>query len=397
MSRRPEGVVAIKGALGSPHPWIWRSRIDREGTDRDLQPGAVVRVVDGDGAYIGRATWHPKATIALRLLTLDPEEPVDVAFLARKLGRALALRRDVLKVETTTNAFRLCHGEADGLSGLVVDVLGEVVVAEVFSLGMSRLEGAVREALASLLPDRRIMVLGDERSGKIESFTIPARKDDPAAVEVQEHGVRYRVDLREGHKTGFFCDQRDNRAFLASMCAGKLVYDLHTYAGGFALNALLNGEARQVVGTDLDEKAIATATRNAKLNQAGNAIRFAQADAFAYLRELERSGTRPEVLVLDPPKLARDRTEVDEALRAYGDLNRLALGVIADDGVLLTCSCSGSVSEADLLDQLRRGAAKTKKEVTILRVAGAAPDHPVALHVPETQYLKAIFARVRSL
>ncbi len=398
MSGAP-AVVTLKGTLANPHPWVWKSRIDLRRLPRGLSPGEVVRVVDGEDNLVGRALWHPRATIALRLLTSDPDEEVDDAFFVRRLTRALSLRRDVLRVpvEGVTDTFRLVHAEADGLSGLIVDVLGEVVVVEVFSLGMARLERAVRAALAEVLPGRKVVVQQNDRASDIEQFTINPRKDDPAEVEVREHGVRYKVDLRQGHKTGFFCDQRDNRAFLASLCQGRSVYDLHTYSGGFALNAALRGEARQVTGVDLDEKAVAVAQRNAKLNQVQAHVRFSQADAFAYLRDLQRTNTRPEVLVLDPPKLARDRNDHEQALRAYGDLNRLGLEAIADDGILLTCSCSGVISEEDLLDVLRRAAARARREVTILRQAGAAPDHPVALHIPETKYLKAVFARVRHL
>lgn len=393
----PPPVVALKGTLANPHPWVWRSRIDLRRLPRGLSPGDVVRVVDGEENMVGRALWHPRATIALRLLTSDPDEEIDQAFFVRRLQRALTLRRDVLRVEEVTDAFRLVHSEADGLSGLVVDVLGEVAVVELFGLGMARLEATIRAALAEVLPGRRVVVQQNDRAADIEGFSIRPRKDDPGEVEVREHGVRYKVDLREGHKTGFFCDQRDNRAFLATLCRGRSVYDLHTYSGGFALNAALRGEARQVTGVDLDEKALAVAQRNAKLNQVAAQVRFSQADAFAYLRDLQRTNQRPEVLVLDPPKLARDRSDHEAALRAYGDLNRLGLEALADDGILLTCSCSGVVSEDDLLDVLRRAAARARREVTILRQSGAAPDHPVVLHIPESKYLKAVFARVRHL
>lgn len=392
-----DGEVRLKGARATIHPLVWKNRIDPRSVTRGVGPGDVVRVIGEDGAPVGRATYHPRVTIALRMLTFDPDEAIDEAFFVRRLTRALALRRDVLRVEQVTDAYRLVHAEADGLSGLVVDVLGDVVVCEVFSLGMSRLEPLFRAALAQLLPGKRVVVQQNERAASIEGYRVAPRKDDPAEVEIQEHGVRYKVDLREGHKTGFFCDQRDNRAYLATLCRGRAVYDLHTYNGGFAFNAAMRGEARSVTGVDLDEKAVAVAVRNAKLNQVQHQVKFAQADAFAYLRDLLRTNTRPEVLILDPPKLARDKNELEEGLRIYHDLNRLALEAIADDGILLTCSCSGVVSEDDLLDVLRRTAAKTRREVTILRLAGAAPDHPVALHIPESRYLKAVFARVRHL
>jgi 23S rRNA (cytosine1962-C5)-methyltransferase len=392
-----DGEVRLKGARATIHPLVWKNRIDPRSATRGLTPGDVVRVIGEEGEPVGRATFHPRVTIALRMLTFDPDEAIDEAFFVRRLSRALSLRRDVLKVEQVADAYRLVHAEADGLSGLVIDVLGDVVVCEVFSLGMSRLEPVFRAALAQVLPGKKVVVQQNDRAADIEGFRVKPRKDDPAEVEIQEHGIRYKVDLREGHKTGFFCDQRDNRAYLATLCRGRAVYDLHTYNGGFAFNAALRGEAKSVTGVDLDEKAVAVAVRNAKLNQVQHQVKFAQADAFAYLRDLLRTNVRPEVLILDPPKLARDKNELEEGLRIYHDLNRLALEAIADDGIFLTCSCSGVVSEEDLLDVLRRTAAKTRREVTILRIAGAAPDHPVALHIPESRYLKAVFARVRHL
>ena len=399
MSARPAEVpvVRLKVARRTPHPWIWRRLVEGASVPRGLAAGAEVRVVDGEGAPVGRGVWHPRASIAVRILSRDPDEALDAAYVGRRLGRALALRRDVLAVERDTDAWRLCHGEADGVSGLVVDVLGPVVAVEVFGAGVARRVEAVREALAALLPDRRVVARPDAHAAELEGFDVPPRRDDPAEVEVTERGLRYVVDLRHGHKTGFFCDQRENRALLAGLCRGKVVLDCHTYTGGFALNAA-RGEAAEVTGVDLDERAVAAAQRNQKRNQVpGKALRFVQADAFAYLRELARQGKRPDVLVLDPPKLGRGQAEREDALRAYGDLNRLGLEALGDEGLLLTCSCSGAVSEDDLLDALGRAAAKTRREVTVLRTTGAAPDHPWALHAPEGRYLKAIFARVARL
>ena len=384
--------MRLKHRPGSPHPWLWRSTV-AEGPG-DVPAGAVVRVLDPEGQPVGQALWHPRATIALRMLTGDPQEPIDAAFFRRRLEQAQALRQ-ALGIQATSDAWRLCHSEADGISGLIVDVLGEVVLCEVFALGIARLQGAVREALQAMFPGRAVVLRSDSRSGGIEGFELPARPDDPPATRVREGPVRFEVDLRTGHKTGFFLDQRENRALLAGLSAGKAVLDACCYTGAFSLHAALAGAA-QVTGVDLDEKAIAVAQRNAKLNQ--TRVKFLQADAFHYLRQLgQGEGAPPEVLVLDPPKLARDRREVGEALRSYVDLNRLALQAIADGGTLVTCSCSGSVSEEQFLDALRSAAAQARRGLQLFRIAGAAADHPVALHVPETRYLKAVFARVHQI
>ncbi|MGE0712080.1 MAG: class I SAM-dependent rRNA methyltransferase [Planctomycetota bacterium] len=384
-------VVRLRARLGSPHPWVWKSRLL---DPPELPAGCVVEVRGPDDEPLGRGLYHPHVTIALRFLTRDPAEQIDQAFFLRRLEAARRLRLDVLRLEEETDAYRLVHAEGDELSGLVVDVLGGVVRVDAFARGMALLEEPIRAALAELYPGRPIVFRGDTRAQDIEGFRVKARPEDPDETEVTERGVRFRVDLREGHKTGFFCDQRENRAFLAGLCRGRRVLDVCTYTGGFALNAALRGEAREVTGVDLDEKAIEVAVRNAKLNQAR--VRFVHSDAFPYLRQqAERPPeARPEVLVLDPPKLARDRKEKEQGLRTYADLNRVGLEALADEGLLCTCSCSGVVSEEDLLELLRGAAARAGRLLTILRISGAAADHPVALHAPEGRYLKAVFARV---
>jgi 23S rRNA (cytosine1962-C5)-methyltransferase len=388
--------VRIKGTLTSPHPWIWRTRLERSSLPRRAEPGSVVRVVDGEGVAIGRGLLHPLVTIGIRLLTRDPDEAIDAAFFRRRFEAARVLRTDVLRLDECGNSYRLVHAESDGLSGLIVDVLGDVIRVDMFCRGMAALEEPIREALLQLYPDKTVVVRGDGRTGDLEGFSVRPRANDANQTEVVENGIRYKVDLREGHKTGFFLDQRENREFLGKIVRGREVFDLHTYTGGFALNAAVRGEAKRVIGVDLDEKAIAVAKRNAKLNQARN-LKFVQADAFHYLRDLIRKDDKPGVIVLDPPKLARDAKEKEDGLRAYGDLNRLGLNALADDGILLTCSCSGVISDHDFIEMLRASAARTQKELTVFHVSGAAADHPVGLHVPETRYLKAVFARVRSL
>jgi 23S rRNA (cytosine1962-C5)-methyltransferase len=362
-----------------------------------IPAGSVVRVLDKTGDYLGTGLYHPDVTIALRLLSRDPEETIDQAFFVRRFERALWLRRDVLRLEEVTNAFRLVHGEADGLSGLVVDVLGDVVRAETYALGMARQQVAVRAALETMFPDKRVVIRAESRTAGIEGYSLAPAADDPASCEVREHGVRFHVDLRQGHKTGFFCDQRENRDYLARLVRGKRVLDAHTYTGAFALHAACRGEAAEVTGVDLDEKALEVAKRNAKLNQVR--VKFLQSDAFNYLRQLKDKprGLAPEVMILDPPKLAHDRNEREDGLRAYGDLNRLGLEAMADEGLLVTCSCSGVITEQDLLEAVKRGAARSNREVTVFRLAGAAGDHPFGLHAPEGRYLKAVFARVRKL
>lgn len=386
-----EDVVQLKASPRNPHPWHWKGRV----IGPSAGPGGqVVRVEGPDGVPLGRGLYHPHVTLALRMLTRDPQERIDADFFARRFAAARAFREESLRILEVSNSYRLIHAESDGLSGLMVDVFGDVIRVDAFARGMALLEEPIRAALGQVFPEHAVVFRGDSRSQDIEGFQVAPRDSDPAAAQVSEHGVRFHVDLRVGHKTGFFLDQRDNRRDLAALSRGKRVLDVCTYSGGFALHAALGGAA-SVTGVDLDEKAIEVAKRNAKLNQVR--VRFAQADGFHYLRQVATQQERPEVLILDPPKLARDRNEKDEGLRSYRDLNALGLEALGDEGILLTCSCSGVVSEDDLLETLRSAAARAGRELSIFRFSGAAPDHPVALHAPETRYLKAIWARVRRL
>jgi 23S rRNA (cytosine1962-C5)-methyltransferase len=325
------------------------------------------------------------------LLTSDPTEAIDSAFFAQRLSRAITLRRDWLGLDTVSDAYRLVHSEGDGLSGLVVDRFGPTLVLEFFAAGMYRFLNVLQDTLAAHFPDSRFYWFAEEHVQKQESFDCRSPEPPPPGV-ITEHGVRFRVAPGSKHKTGFFLDQRDNRRLLASYCAGKKVLDLCCNTGGFAVTARAQGGAEEVIGVDLDEQAIALARQNGNLNQAR--LRFVQADLFAWLREVLPGGQRFDVVVLDPSRQTRDREEIDFALKRYLDMNRLALQAVAPGGIFLSCSCTGLVSEEQFLDTLRRAAWQAGRIVQVLRISGAAPDHPFLLHVPEGRYLKAVFCRV---
>ena len=324
-------------------------------------------------------------------MTSDADEAIDEGFFARRLTRAIALRRDWLGLDAVSDAYRLVHSEGDGLSGLVVDRFGSTVVLEFFAAGMYRFCTVLQEILANHYPDSRFYWFAEEHVQKQESFDCRS-PEPPPPTTIAEHGVRFRVAPGSKHKTGFFLDQRDNRRILASFCAGKKVLDLCCNTGGFAVAAKVLGGAEEVIGVDLDEQVIALARQNANLNQAR--LRFVQADLFAWLREVLPSGQRFDVVVLDPSKQTRDREEIDFALKRYFDMNKLALQAVAPGGIFLSCSCTGLVSEDQFLETLRRAAWQAGRIVQVLRIGGAAPDHPFLLHVPEGRYLKAVFCRV---
>ena len=356
-----------------------------------IPPGSVVEIDDNNGQWVGRGFYNAHSRIALRMLTAKQDEPIDTAFLARKLDGAISLRRDWLKLDAVTDAYRLVHAEADGLSGLVVDKFADTLVLEFFSAGMFRLRDTLRDNLLERFPGVNFYWFAEEHVQKQESFDLRPM-EPPAPGLIREHGLKFRVAPGSKHKTGFFLDQRDNRKMLAEFCHEKKVLDLCCNSGGFSVYAKVLGGAAEVTGVDLDEQALALARQNAGLNQAQ--IRFVQADLFTWLRDILPGGQRFDVVVLDPAKQTRDREAVDFALRRYVDMNRLAMQAVVPGGILLTCSCTGLVSEEAFLDALKRAAWQAGRTLQIIRVSGAGPDHPFLVHVPEGRYLKAVFARV---
>ncbi len=372
--------------------------------DALARPGDIVNIYDRSGALFGRGLYNPDSMIVLRVLAYG-DEPIDDAFWRRKLSEALALRRR-LCLDEVTDAYRLVHAEGDGLSGLIVERYADCLVLEVFSLGMYQRAAALAAKMSELLgtpssldrPARagagwRVVVRVDEAVERMEGF----RADHPESSEVREltireHGVRYRVDVTGGHKTGFFCDQRDNRRRFAELCRDAQVLDLCCYTGGFSLCAKLLGEAADVTAVDLDEGALAVARENANLNQ--TRISFVHADAFIYLRQMIANARQFGTVVLDPPKLAHTRNDIEDALRKYHDLNYLALQVVRPGGLFVTCSCSGLVSGDVFLETVHRAARRLRRPLQLLDRTGAGPDHPVMLNCPESAYLKVLWLRV---
>ncbi|QDU19927.1 class I SAM-dependent rRNA methyltransferase [Urbifossiella limnaea] len=389
MDAAPLPTVTLKIERRSQHPWVFQKMLERPAAR--IPPGSVVEVRDRAGQWVGRAFYNGHSRITLRMLTTDADEHVDAAFFAKKIAAAVAFRRDVLKLDADTDAYRLIHSEADGLSGLVVDRFADTIVVEFFSAGMFKQRDTIRAALAELFPGAKFYWFAEEHVGKQESFDCRPPEPPPPGV-ITEHGLKFRVAPGSKHKTGFFVDQRDNRRTLASFCSGKRVLDLCCNTGGFSVYAKALGGAADVTGVDLDETAIELAKQNAKLN--GVQARFVQADLFSWIRDVLPNGEKFDVVVLDPAKLTRDRETVDLALKKYCDMNRLALHTVAPGGVFLTCSCTGLVSENDFLESVRRAAWQAGRQLQVFKVSGAGPDHPFLLSVPEGRYLKAVFARV---
>jgi len=380
--------VRLRNAWRSNHPWIFQKLVDKPATKP--KPGTVVDIVGVDGEWIGRGFYNGHSRIALRILETDRDVAVDADWFARRIAAAVALRREVLQLDAISDAWRVVHSEGDGLSGLVVDRYGDLLVVEYFSAGMFRHREWIYDALRAQFPGCRFHAFADEHVQKQESFDFRGSEPAQPAI-ITEHGIRFRADPAGAHKTGFFADQRDNRQWLSQHVAGKRVLDLCCNTGGFGVYAAVRG-ASEVVGIDIDEDVLAIARGNAKLNDAR--VKFVQADIFPWLRDAGNRGEQFDVVILDPAKMTRDRDQVIPALKKYLDMNKLALGVVKPGGLLATFSCTGLVSEDEFLGMLRRAAFYAGRTVQVLKVSGAGPDHPFLAQVPESRYLKAVFCRV---
>ena len=362
--------------------------------DATAGPGDLVRLVAPQGEPLGFGLYNPRAEMPIRAVSRGTDPP-DTAFWQQRMESAVRLRREWLNLDAVADAYRVIHAEADGFPGLVVDRYGDVLSAEVFSLAMYQRIDAFLALLAPLVGTRHTLVRIAPQTHGQEGFQAePAASPDmPQSIDIEEHGTQFRVDFQAGHKTGFFCDQRDNRRQLAELARGRTVVDLCAYSGGFAVQALKLGQAKSAVGVDLDEDAIALAKTNAKLN--GVKAQFVQADVFGWMRDAIQNERTFDVVALDPPKLIKSRRELDEGTRKHLDLNRLAIQLVAPGGLFLSCTCSGLLT-GEAFDQLLHTAARQagNKPVQILARTGAAPDHPVGMDSPETEYLHATWMRV---
>lgn len=394
----PTATVVLKPKRARPffgrHPWVLDSAVLR--LDGEPAEGDVVDLVTHDGMFVARGLWNPASRIRVRLYAFDAATQLDAAFWRTRLEAAVGLRR-TLGLDDRAGGCRLVNSEGDGLSGLIVDRYGEHLAVQVTAAALvPRLE-MIGDILESLLAPRGILLRGADRGlAKLEGLHLPDRviRGTPPAgpIFVAERGLRFGIDLAEGQKTGYYLDQRDNRQAAGAYARGRRVLDMFCYSGGFAV-ACAAGGARSVLAVDSSAKATVLAKANADLNGAAN-VTVETADAFEKLDALSAAGERFGMVILDPPKFARSRASLEDALRAYHRINRVAVDLLEPGGILVTCSCSGSVPRDDFLQMLAGVAQRSGRPIQLLECRGAAPDHPVSASCLEGEYLKCIIARV---
>ncbi|MBI5623867.1 MAG: class I SAM-dependent rRNA methyltransferase [Elusimicrobia bacterium] len=378
--------------LVAGHGWAFSNEIAKPAAPADgkapspaPEAGEVVELAASTGRPLGIGFYNPNSLIAWRFLARERVD-IDAGFFRDRLQKALDARTRLVPGE---RSYRLAFGESDGLPGLVIDRYGDYLVLQVLCAGMEARLDAIREALEGLLKPAGIFLKNDHRARALEGLPSECRVlsgEVPPAVEISEGGIRYSVPLTEGQKTGFYFDQRENRAYLEPFWKGRRVLDLHCYIGAFALRAAKNG-AKAVFGVDSSEAAVELARKNAKDN--GLEAEFREGDAEEALRAFAggAKSERPDMIHLDPPSLAPSKKHLPKALRAYVRMNSLALKVLSRGGLLATSTCSHHVSREDFVDILRAAQAKLGRSCRLLALRGQAADHPVLLSMPETEYL----------
>ena len=375
------------------HPWLFSGAIDC--VDGAPDRGATVLVANASGKFLAQAAYSPDSQIRARVWTFESADAVDAAFIAGRVRRATEAR--VPMQDATHTGLRLIHGESDGLPGVIADRYGNVVVVQLSSAGAEHWRSVIVEALADVAGARCVYERSDADVRQLEGLpprTGVAHGVLPRVVTIFEGGLCYSVDVVHGQKTGFYLDQRDNRALVRRVAKGRRVLNAFCYTGGFTLAALAGG-AQSVLSIDSAADALGLARENLGRNPALDAshAEWREANVFAELRTLRDAGAQFDLIVLDPPKFAPTASHAERAARAYKDINLWALKLLAPDGLLATFSCSGGIS-ADLFQKIVAGAAvDARAEAAIVGRMTASADHPVALNFPEGDYLKGLLIR----
>jgi 23S rRNA (cytosine1962-C5)-methyltransferase len=391
-------VILKKGkekAVLQRHPWVFSGAIERvKGSPNN---GDIVKLTNAKGDFMAYGFYNDQSRVALRLLEWDENVIVDDTWFREKVGVAVKSRADIL-ADGTTNTCRLIFSESDYLPGLIVDKYNNHLAVQILTSGIENVMPVIIDELNNLLKPESIFDKSDassrEHEGLQTSNVALTLNSPPENVEVKENGIVYNINIAEGQKSGFYCDQRDNRKILASHAKGKKVLDCFSYTGGFSLNSLYEG-ASSVTSVDSSALAIETLRENIKLNNLDAAKHIAiQSDVNKQLRAFRDQEEKFDIIVLDPPKYAPSRSALDRASRAYKDLNRLAMLLLNDGGLLATYSCSGAMNMETFKQVLAWAALDAGKQVQFIYQFCQPEDHPVRASFPEGEYLKGLLCRV---
>lgn len=389
----PKGVVTLaraKEIAGSGHLWIYAGFVHAVHGQPIM--GDLVDVVLPNGRFYARGLYNPASKIRIRILTFQ-DEPITTVFWKERIAQAVRLRA---RIVSGTSAYRLIYGEADRLPGLIVDRYDDVLVMQTLASGMDRRKEMLADLLCEATGATRVYLRNDAKSRALEGLpqqTGFLRGSGRTMIEVVEGAARFQVDIARGQKTGWFCDQRENRLAAARLASEKQILEVFCHTGAFGIQTALAG-ASQVEGLDVSEDALVMAREHARLNGVQDRCSYRAADAFEDLRRLGQAGKQFDMVLLDPPAFARSKQAVARALAGYKDINLLGIRLTRPEGIMVTSSCSHHVSEADLWEAVGRAAQDAKRAVRLLEQRGQASDHPILAAMPETRYLKCFILQV---
>jgi len=369
-------------------PWVFSNEIALDDEAKKLAPGSLIRLEGDDGKAFGVGYFNLQSLIAVRLFECPAETAIDQAFFATRLARALALREALY----SRPFYRLIHSEGDGLPGVTIDRFGEVCVAQITTAGMEKLLEPLLAALGKVVVPDSVVLRADTPVRALEGLDSYARAVDgeiPHHLAIEENGARYFADLEGGQKTGWFFDQRDNRAFLAPLAQGKTMLDAYCYTGGFGVLAARSG-AKEVSSLDSSAPALALAEDAAAANGVEKICRFVKTDVFEELERLASKGETFDIVAADPPPFVKSRKDLEVGAKAYRKLARLAAAVTAPNGIVLLASCSHNMPAERFASECAIGILRSGRRAALIRQAGAGADHPVHPHLPESAYLKAM-------
>ena len=388
MTEQPIRITLARGEdrrIKGGHPWVFSNEVREIRGEKSA--GATAEIYDAGGGFLGSGYYNPSSLIAARLLSRERTDIDTAAFFRERIGRAAELRRRLYPDLVT---FRVVHGEGDFLPGLVVDRYGDWLSIQILTAGMERRREAIVAALVELFAPRGIIARNDVAVRGLEGLDERIEVlcgEIPETVEAVEHGLRFRVDLAGGQKTGHFLDQKENHLVLKGMAAGKRVLDCFCYSGSWGVHAAHFGAA-EVTCVDISERAPALARENAALNGVEKVVKVEVCDAFERLRSLRHEGRRFDVVVLDPPAFVKSRKALKEAEKGYLTINRRGMELLEEGGYLITCSCSYHMGREPFRELLAQAARQAGRPMRLVESRSQAPDHPVLLSVPETEYLK---------
>lgn len=372
----------------SGSPWVFSNEIDMNEEAKSLPNGALVRLQDSSSTFLGVGTFNAHSLISFRKIANDPQTVIDKAFIAKRLRQSVALR------DTLVNSpfYRLIHSEADGLPGLIIDRFDTIIACQLNTAGMDRLKEEIVAAIDEVLSPTCIVLRAESTARKLEGldplYEI-AKGKLPDTVDVRENGISFFADLKEGQKTGWFYDQRENRSFIGRLATGKRVIDFYTYAGGFALHMGIGG-AKEIIGVDRSESSLALAAKAAKANGLADKCSWIKENAFDVLERMNREKEKFDIVVCDPPAFAKVKKDIAAGLRGYRKMARMAAGLVGKNGFLALGSCSHHVKPDEFLKECGRGVNEAGRTGRLLLQSGAGPDHPVHPQLPETAYLKML-------